>query len=189
MHRKRLITLIAFLGILLCGACFLPPPRPATPPRPPRPARSGLDLRGCKRLRVVATSKSDTHHLDAGMLEQCVAASINQRHQPGIPPATGGGSANAGDAVLWIDVEQVSANAETQQLSDKTITWDFDLTFSASLVRSDGVALWNAPNQLYQGVVITEKGSDPWTSSGSLSPRLRQYVCDPLTVRMLSGGG
>jgi hypothetical protein len=187
MQQKQLITLIAVVGILACGACFVPPPRPSTP-RPPAPLRTQLDLRGSKRLRVTVADTSGAHHVDTAMLEGCVADSINRRGMRGVPQAVGGGEASAGDAVLSIAIEKETAAPEAQQLSDDSITWDFDLTLSSSVARADGVVVWNQPSSVYQGVVVTAKDGDPW-NPGSFGARARPYICNPLAVRMLGGGG
>jgi hypothetical protein len=189
MERKKLITLTAVVGILLCGACFLPPP-PARSRRPPQspPSRSQLDLQGSKRLRVTVADTSGAHQVDIGMLEGCVADSINRHKEPGVPPAVAGGEASAGDAVLSMAIEKESAAPEAQQLSDDSITWDFDVTLSVSVARADGVVVWTRPGRVYQGVVLTAKDGDPW-NSGSFGPRARPYICDPLAVQMLAGGG
>jgi hypothetical protein len=191
MKRKKLITLIAVVGILLCGACFLPPPpRPGGQPRPAPPHRtqSQLDLRGSKWLRVMVTNSSATHRVDTGILEGCVADSINRHKGSGIPAATPGGGASAGNAVLSISIEKESAAPEREQLSEDSITWDFDVTLSASVTRQDGVVVWVEPSRVYQGVVLTAKDGDPW-SSGSFAARARSYICDPLAAQMLVGGG
>jgi hypothetical protein len=184
MEREKLIALAAVAGILAYGACFLPPPRLPAPPRPPRPH---LDLRGSKRLRVTVTNTSDTHHFDAGMLEGCLADSINRRREAGVPAAVAGGEASAGDSILSIVIERESAVAEAQQLANDSTTWDFDVTISASAERADGVVVWKQAGRVYQGVVLTAKDGDPWNSA-AIGVRAHYYICDPLAVQMLSGG-
>lgn len=131
MQRKKLITLIALVEILLCGPCFLPPQRPRTPARPasaPQRPRSQLDLRGSKWLHVIVSNTSGTHHVETGILEGCITDSINGRKGPGFPPVTAGGQASAGDAVLSVAIEKEIATPEEQQFLDDSVTWDFDVT-------------------------------------------------------------
>jgi hypothetical protein len=135
-------------------------------------------------VRVTVTNTSDTHRFDSGMLEGCVADSINRRREVGIPPAVAGGEANAGDAVLSIAIERESAVAEAQQLRNDSTKWDFDVTVSASMERADGVVVWTQASRVYQGVVITGKDGAPWNSA-AIAARANYYVCDPLAVRML----
>jgi len=190
MQRKKLITLIALVAILLCGACFLPPPqRPA--PRPasaPQRPRSQLDLRGSKWLHVIVSNTSGTHHVDTGILEGCITDSINGRKGPGFPPVTAGGEPSAGDSVLSVAIEKEIAKPEEQQFSDDSVTWDFDVTLSAFVTRPDGTVVWSGPSRVYQGVVITAKDGDAWTSAAFV-PRAHSYICDPLAKQMLAGGG
>lgn len=186
MQRKKLITVFAFVAIVACGACFLPPPRLA-PTSPPPPPRAHLDLRGSRRLLVTVVNASTTHHVDAHMLEQCAADSINRRGERGVPQAVAGGEANGGDAVLSIAIEKENASPEAQQLSWDATAWDFDLTLSAVVRRADGAVAWSEASRVYQGVVTTAKDGDPWSGT-SLAARARFYVCDPLAVKMLSGG-
>lgn len=122
------------------------------------------------------------------MLEGCVADSLNGRQEPGGVPAVAGGGAQTGDAVLSIAIEKESAAAEAQQLSGNSITWDFDVTLSATVAGADGVVVWTQPSKVYQGVVLTAKDGDAW-NSGSFGARERSYICDPLAVQMLVGGG
>lgn len=189
MERKKLITLMAVAGILLCGACFLPPPparsrRPASAP----PYRSQLDLHGSKRLRIAVVSGAESHRVDTGMLERCVADSINRRRIYGVPTAVAGGAASPGDALLSIVVEKESAVADAQQFANDATTWDFDVTLSAMVTRADNAVVWNETSRVYQGVVLTAKDGDPW-NGGSFAARARSYICDPLAVQMLLGGG
>jgi hypothetical protein len=126
--------------------------------------------------------------MDAAMLEQCVADAVNQRRVSGVPPAVAGGAASPGDAVLSIVIEKESAMADAQQFADDATTWDFDVTLSAIVRRADDAVVWNETSRLYQGVAITVKDGDPW-SSPSFRARAHSYICDPLAVRMLVGGG
>ncbi|HEY3704665.1 MAG TPA: hypothetical protein VGL22_06350 [Terracidiphilus sp.] len=185
MRRKKLLTFGCAVGILACGACFLPPPRPG-PPRPPRP-RPHVNLQGSNRMRVTVRNNVGAQGIDAAMLERCVADSINSRRAVAIPVAVGGGEAQEGDAVLAITMEKASAAPEQQQLSPGSTTWDFDVTLSTALTRADGVWLWSEVNGVYQGVVVTAARVSAWDSS-SFAARARYYICDPVAVHMLSHG-
>jgi hypothetical protein len=113
---------------------------------------------------------------------------MNQRGLRGVPAAVAGGDARPGDAVVSIVVEKESAVAEPQQFANDATTWDFDVTMSAMVRRADGAVVWNRGSRVYQGVVITEKNGDPW-NGGLIAARAHSYICDPLAVQILLGGG
>jgi hypothetical protein len=181
MVRKQLLTVVCLLGILACGACFLPP-LPAPPPRPPR-----LDLHRSQGIRVEVTNVSATHHVDSGQMSQWLAEAINRQRRPTIPPARAGGEPMAGDAVMQVSIvgESLTPVTTDRETSDAARP---EVTLDATLTRPDGAIVWREMNYPYRsniGILVPAAG-DPWSSTG-VQGWVQYYLCNRLAGRLLMG--
>jgi hypothetical protein len=132
MLRKKLLTIAGVVGILACGACFLPPIRqgPPTPP-PPRPIQVPKDVR---TVRVVVTDNSIPAHIDAQAMANFVANFINVTHSgQGVSAHAG---TQPGDADLEIAIADENAILVREWPSDGTESWSFSFILTAELVRN-----------------------------------------------------
>ena len=140
---KKLITLAGALGILACGACFLPDVVDRQPPPPLIPA-----LQGVKTIVVLATNSSSTHHIDADRLAAAIVKDINQRHGTKIR-AVAGTTAGPADATLSVDIRDELATSSPVDKSGRLL-WTFEPKVSATLARADGQLLWEEKEQVYE---------------------------------------
>jgi hypothetical protein len=147
MLEKKLVTLGCAVGILACGACFLPP-LPQHEPTPP-PVR--LDLQGIRKIRVEVSYDSQLHDLDPNALASWIEVRINtdarsagakafsQKH-----PA----SADA-DAVLQVTVLSETATPGRMRSNGVDEDWDFQISISAVLTKKDGRVVWRESDGNY----------------------------------------
>jgi hypothetical protein len=157
MVEKKLLTLAGVLGILGCGACFLPP-LPQPKPAPPH-VRTGLD--GVQSIRVEVVNSSPSHHLDSADLAQKIAETINQQSWKAKINAHVEKEEKDEDAVLIINV--VSETVVPAPPS-KTGRRTFLIKDSAKLTRLDGTQVWwesEAVNWITHHI-DEEKTADAW---------------------------
>lgn len=171
--KKKLLTLSGAVGILVCGACLLPPPLPPhPPPRPPVP----IGLEGIRSIRVEVANTSPLHHLDPAALAQRIADTINkQSSRMNVKlNAHFGKKAGDGDAVLEFTV--LSETLETVTPA-KVGSITFRIEDSATLTRLDGALVWReteAGSSIVHNVAEGDP-SDVWKEPGlveALSKRL-----------------
>jgi hypothetical protein len=142
---KKLITLAGALGILACGACFLPDVLDRQPPPPLIPAMQGI-----KTIAVVATNSSSTHHIDTDRLAVAIAKQINWRHDATKIRAQAGTAAGPADATLSVNIVEESATSASVDKSGRTTLWTFEPKVSATLTRADGQILWQEKEQAHE---------------------------------------
>ena len=171
MVEKKLLTLACAVGILACGACFLPP----APYRPPPPR---IELQGIQSIRVAAANVSESHHVDPSALAQAVANSVELRARETGVNATAQGSAGPADAVLAITVLNESATPSPS--SDKRLS--LLINISATLTRQDGAVIWRETNAPYQFSynLRSDDSEDVWQSAF-----LRTWVTNMLGNRLV----
>ncbi|MGH9598621.1 MAG: hypothetical protein ACRD27_02055 [Terracidiphilus sp.] len=145
LREKKLITLACAIGILLCGACFLPPPRPK--PFPPIPIR--IDLQGIRSIRVEATNASGTPHLVPADIEYEVSDYINLATRKTVVSAPFRKGGDPGDALLKITVLSESAQLESQGPPAGFEQWSLGIGISATLTKQDGHVLWRESQPVY----------------------------------------
>jgi len=134
MLSKKLVTLGGALGILACGACFVPPQRPYhPPPAPPLPA----SLRSIRTIAVQVSNDSESHHLQAAELAAMVARNIGLLGSEPHITATTDGAANP-DARLAISIRSETATPQPVDLN-----WDLAIEASSTLTARDGQVLWS----------------------------------------------
>jgi hypothetical protein len=180
--RKKLLTLAGVVGILACGACFLPP-LPQHKPVPP-PIRFGLD--GVQSIRVEVANASSSHYLDSAALERKIADAINEQSWKTKVSAHVGKEAGGEDAVLNITVLSETVEpapaAETGRLT-------FVIKDSATLTRLNGALLWReteAGNWLMQSADNEEHAAAAWKVPGFLN-QVDKELSDRVVFRMFYG--
>jgi hypothetical protein len=155
MLKKKLLTLACALGILACGACFLPPDRSNPPPLPP-PLRESL--RRIRTIRVEAANQAGPGPINPVDLALAVATDINANALGRHVRARVASSPEC-DAHL-----QVTIQSETASHTSGVANWHIAVGVSSILSGRDGRVLWsethfyslnrpfaeNAPDQLWQ---------------------------------------
>jgi len=181
MHgRKKLLTLAGVVGILACGACFLPP-LPQHKPAPP-PIRVGID--GVHSIRVEAVNSSLSHHLVAAALAQKIAVAINEQSWKSKVNAYVGWEPGGEDAVLVVTVLSEASEIEPAKTGSRT----FLIKDSAKLTRPDGALVWRAEeieNWITHNVA-EENAADAWEEPG-LVDSVNKELSDRLVFRMFFG--
>lgn len=142
MLKKKLVTIAGVLGILACGACFLPPIHngpPAPPPPPPLP-----QLQGIRTVRVIVTDNSIPAHIDTQVMASAVAKYINLLNNSDAIAAHAGG--DSADADLTIAIANENASIKQVEPLDGSESWLFEFTFSESLKEANGMILKQRTN-------------------------------------------
>jgi hypothetical protein len=161
MLKKKLLTIAGVVGILACGACFLPPihTRPPTP-LPPPPIRLPENIH---TVRVVVTDNSIPAHIDTQAIANSVATYIN------LIDAGQGASAHAGkepaDADFDVAIADENAILIKSWPSDDTESWSFSFTLTPVLVRNGSKIIGrkrNVPIQ-FQVVLQPHHPADVWS--------------------------
>jgi hypothetical protein len=160
MRRKKLLTVVSVIGLLACGACFLPPPRPAR-----------IHLRGFENMVVTVTDRSGAPLVDKDEFGQSVAAAINMDARSDSFTTHFGGETTPKDAVLQVLIVRETATPEPMSpgVFDWTLTFATDIT----VTRATGVALGHLPSRYFRW-----KGSLP-ASSAELAwrdPKVRTWL-------------
>ncbi|MGA2649837.1 MAG: hypothetical protein ABSF28_04920 [Terracidiphilus sp.] len=179
MLRKKMLTVACALGILACGACFLPPlpepsPRRSAPPLPVQPRWYHIHS-----VRVIAADVSDSHYLDSEYLAMNLADRINWMARGyGIRAFASNQPANE-DAVLEFKVEKESATPWTAQSTQKVTTWSFSIRTSASLRDRNGQVRWldEEPAILFRAGFPQDPSIDIW-KQGGFNESLPEFLGD-----------
>jgi hypothetical protein len=181
---KKLLTVACALGILACGACFLPPIPAPRHPAPPTPVQAGLH--GIHRIRVVATNVSDSRHLNADELAMEVANRINWlARDTGI---TASASSQTGDeeAVLEVKIDKESATPSTVFSTEKVEAWSFSIEVSTTLMDRGGRILWQDvdPADSFLVTFPRDPSGDIWSRPGR-DVSVPQFVARRVAYRAL----
>lgn len=144
MHRKKLVTAVCAAGILACGACFLPPPRPAAPPLAP-------DLRASRRIRVEVANLSPTQHIPPPRLGRTIVGRMNDRLARAPIKARTNTDAQTGDAVLHIEIlqESVASKSAPSYPRQSGVVFSFSVIFNGTLTAANGAVVWHVTNRTY----------------------------------------
>jgi hypothetical protein len=178
MVEKKLLTLAGVVGILACGACFLPP-LPQHKPEPP-PIHNGLD--GVQSIRVEVANASPSHHLDSADLARKIADAINEESWRTKVNAHVGKEAEAEDAVLAITVLSETVEPATPT---KTGRITFRVMDSATLTKPGGALVWReteAGNWI-ECNVAEDNAADAWNVPGLVNG-VDKALSDRLVFRM-----
>lgn len=182
MLEKKILTVVSAVGILACGACFLPPLPERRPPPPPL----RLNLDGIQSIRVVATNTSESHHLDPAELEQAVAHAIKEKTwKAGVSAYTEKEVSDA-DAVLRITIlsETVDARGPASQANPGSMT--ISIKDTATLTRRDGVVVWSeteTENSILRHFPQASP-TDAWNDSAAISSAIIA-VANRIVIRMI----
>jgi hypothetical protein len=182
MVEKKLLTLAGVVGILACGACFLPP-LPQHKPAPPQ-IRDGFV--GIQSIRVEVANTSPSQHLGSADLARKVTDAINEQSWKTKVNAHVGNDAEGEDAVLVITV--LSETAESAK-SSKSRRLTFLIKDSATLTRLDGALVWQeteAKNWLMQSADNEEYAAAAWKVTGFLN-QVDKELSDRMVSRMFYG--
>ena len=181
MVRKKLLTLAGVVGILACGACFLPP-LPQHRPAPP-PIGNGLD--GVQNIRVEVANSSPSHHLNSADLARKIADAINEQSWKMKVSAHVGKEAGVEDAVLAITV---SSETVVSALAAESRRMTFLIKDSATLTRLDGSLVWQETDAEYWITrnVAEVNQADVWKEPG-LVDGVNKTLSDRLALRMFYG--
>ena len=145
MFRKHLITLAASLGILGCGACFLPNLIDRDPPPPPPPLK--IDLRGVRTIGVTVTNYSKAPLLDPMLLAQRVVEYGNFRSRDTKVKLRVHRDGENEDAQLKIAILKESAVKIPQATPEAAQKWALRLIISSALTARDGRVIWQETNR------------------------------------------
>ena len=140
-----MITLAAILGILGCGACFLPNliDRDPTPPPPPLT----IDLRGVRTIGVTVSDDSKAPLLDPAMLAQRVAEYGNFRSRDTKVKLRVHREGENEDAQLKIAILKESAVKLPQAAPGAAQKWALRLIVSSTLTARNGRVIWQETNR------------------------------------------
>jgi hypothetical protein len=150
MLEKKLVTLGCAVGILACGACFLPPLPEHRPPPPPPPVL--LDLKGIHRIRLEVSNTSESHHLDAEALAGWIEFRIDSdARRAGVKAFSQKNRASAdADGVLQVNIHSETVEPQQGGSSVAGESWTFQIRLSAKLTKEDGEVVWSEPDGDYQ---------------------------------------
>jgi len=178
MVEKKLLTVASAVGILACGACFLPPlPEPAPPLR--------NALRGVRTIQITAANDSPSHHIDPSGLAQALMQNLNWKTSE--TGATAFVTQKAGvleGAALAITI--LSEDGKPIPLKDypSLSRWKVVVKISATLTRQDGSQIWQETGTEYSVDHVYPRSGAPWDDSHS-SNLLASELADRLIGRML----
>jgi hypothetical protein len=143
MLEKKLVTLAAVAGILLCGGCIFIPSGSEPPAPPPL-----IDLQGVHRVEVEVTESSAAHHVEPAALARTVADTINWKTKGNGIKAVAPKTPGKADAVLQITILDESAVPLAKQTADYA-RFTFHFKVSAKLTGQDGKVIWEEKNADY----------------------------------------
>jgi hypothetical protein len=148
MLEKKLVTLGCAVGILACGACFLPPLPEHRPPPPP----VHLDLQGIQRIRVEVSNNSESHHLDPNALAGWIEIRINtQARGAGVKAFSQKNPASAdADGVLQVTVHSETVAPERPESTGGDEQWNVQVNVSAVLTKKNGQVVWSESDGGYR---------------------------------------
>jgi hypothetical protein len=181
MLKKKLLTIAGVLGILACGACFLPPIHtgPPAPPPPPRPIQIPADVQA---VRVVVIDNSIPAQIDTQSIAASVADFINRtRSGHGIAAHAG---KEAADADLEIAIAGENATLIKAWPSDGTESWSFSFRLTVLLVRNGNKVVSQRPNLpvQFQVVLPPQHPADVWSI-----PEVRQACISNIEIGATRG--
>jgi hypothetical protein len=157
MAGKKLLTLACAVGILACGACFLPP----LPPPKPKP---GIYLHSIRSIGVSVRNETESHHVNPSLLQQAAVMHINLLTNGIQVNAVGQGPVASDDAVLEVAIvnERVSEFPPSHPGGCREL--EFQISVYATLTRKDGRVMWQETNdqQTVSACLTRAEPSDAW---------------------------
>lgn len=180
MRRKKLFTAACAAGILACGACFLPPPRPAAPPLAP-------DLRASRRIRVEVANVSPTQHTPPPRFSRTLVEQMNYRLARANIKARTNTDAQAGDAVLHIEILQESVTSKPAPSFPRQagVVFNFSVIFNGTLTAANGAVIWHVTNRTCTSQPLyVSNAAAPWDDSS----HVMDYLLAHDVVDQIFGG-
>ena len=183
MRREKLVTATCALGILACGACFLPPPGPRATAPPRR-----IDLGRNPEICVVVTNQSATHHIDPDVFARSIIDAINDGSKPRGLRARLCEGRGPGEALLQVSLLNETAVPRAYPQSSDFAWWTFMAKINATLAASDGAVVSHLTNEPFRsnGSTHVQNSDDPWLSPGA-ETWIRRGFSASLVRRMLNG--
>lgn len=169
MLRKKLLTVACVVGILACGACFLPPGDngPSYPPPPPPSApQLRTELHGVKAIRVVVDDATEAHFLDASQVARAVSAHLLEQASQSHISLEKGETLQPGDALLRIILQSTTAVPHNPVAGNPARVWQFHLIYTATLTDASGKTVWQRKEQPYAHMYELQVNdpADVWTT-------------------------
>jgi hypothetical protein len=138
MHRRKLLTVACALGVLACGACFLPPLREPPPPLPP-------SLAAVRTIAVQIEDSSAHDLIHEAPMSAAVASNFNRLWAEFPVRALPYVEAGRYDAVLKVTIIQKTVSGGSTSHGNQL--WTFEILASLALTASDGRILQSETNQ------------------------------------------
>lgn len=190
MQGKKLLTAACALGILISGACFLPPARPTLPlppagPAIPPPAVQAVDLHGSRRVRIEVANASPTQHIDESIAFSELIKILGQRERGSRISAEAVGKSRPGDAVLEITILHESAIMVPPPAKPNVTDWRIKVAVDATLTAGDGAVVWFRSNAEYTIDYrdLSARTEEPWDEP-EFKDQAYFRIFDPLVPQM-----
>jgi hypothetical protein len=181
MLGKKLLTLACAAGLLVLGACFLPP----LPVRQPPPAPPRIDFHGIRRLCVTVSGKSRSRRLSVRDLAANIAEDVNQRVDKHILRASAA-CRPSDNGTLQVDILSESAAQQANSASSVTPRWSAAVALNATLTDRAGTVIWHAANFQfsYPFPIVAPDAETMWSTAEG---RIRYVLGNRLVTRLLNG--
>jgi hypothetical protein len=147
MLGKKLLTIACVVGILACGACFLPPIGNTPRDPPPPPLRD--ELRGIKTIDLFVDDNSDSHLVVPAQVAGRIGGKMDWLEDRTHINCAFRATPRPRDAVLRITLLKESATQRAPESSQTGPGWLLELTINATLTGPDGQILWQQKNVTY----------------------------------------
>jgi hypothetical protein len=160
MLEKKVLTLAGALGILACGACFLPP----LPYHQPAPTPRHVDFTGIHLIRVKVSDVEGKNQVNPADLAQAVAVKINMLGQAAGLSAQAGDLKEGPDATLEISIGNEYVISDSSASEGRLGNWTVTVWTSAVLMKPHGEVMWRDPEVLnkYKANLIASGPEAVW---------------------------
>ena len=137
MRQKKLLTAACFLGILACGACFLPEPHAPPPPLPPA-------LAAVHKLAIQVKDATGEKQPDTTQISDATVRQFNRLWSDYPIRAVPFHDAKSAEALLTILILRETASCSAGRNGAQFCM--FDLQVSFSVTGNDGRVLLSKPS-------------------------------------------
>jgi hypothetical protein len=136
IRQKQTVTLAGAIGILACGACFVP--SHYTPPPPPP-----IVTEGVKNVRIVVIDESEPKRINLPALEGVILAGFDRFpvHNK-ITAYPEEKAAPEVDAILEIRILSLTTIPDPSPTAATQQKWGFNIRTTATLSRRNGDVIW-----------------------------------------------
>jgi hypothetical protein len=179
MLEKKLLTVAGVIGILACGACFLPPIK-NTPQYPPAPLRP--ELKGIKTIDLFVDDASDSHQVDRIKVAALICNNMDSRKDQTRIGCEFRETPRPKYAVLRVTLVKEWANPRPPESGQAAPLWLLELTINATLTGPKGQVLWQQENATYRGneFIQTNDPVEAWKD-----PRAAHWISTGFSDRLL----